>query len=86
MEADKIKDLNYYRENAEEDYGKVPISVLRYISELEQEIKTMKEKEGKFAEWAAYYYVYKFRSTWINKDSGNKKNTFELKEIFNKTN
>ena len=30
------KDLNYYKENAEEDYIKTPISVLRYISELEK--------------------------------------------------
>ena len=30
------KDLNYWKNNAEEDYMKVPISVLRYISELEE--------------------------------------------------
>jgi hypothetical protein len=30
------KDLNYWKENAEEDYVQVPISVLRYISEVEQ--------------------------------------------------
>ena len=35
------KDLNYYEENAEEDYIKTPISVLRYISELEKEIKKL---------------------------------------------
>ncbi len=29
------KDLNYWKKNAEEDYMKVPISVLRYITELE---------------------------------------------------
>jgi len=28
--------LDYYKKNAEEDYMKVPISVLRYISELEK--------------------------------------------------
>jgi hypothetical protein len=32
------KDLNYWKENAEEDYLKVPISVLRYISILEYEL------------------------------------------------
>jgi hypothetical protein len=32
---EKVKDLSYWRANAEEDYMKVPISVLRYISELE---------------------------------------------------
>jgi hypothetical protein len=30
------KDLAYWKANAEEDYLKVPISVLRYISELEK--------------------------------------------------
>jgi len=30
------KDLAYWKENAEEDYMKVPISVLRYITELEE--------------------------------------------------
>jgi len=30
------KDLAYWKANAEEDYMKVPISVLRSISELEQ--------------------------------------------------
>jgi hypothetical protein len=33
---EETKDLTYYRANAEEDYMKVPISVLRYISELEK--------------------------------------------------
>ena len=33
------KDLNYYKANAEEDYKQVPISVLRYITELETAVK-----------------------------------------------
>jgi|694.fasta_scaffold00102_99 hypothetical protein len=33
---EEVKDLSYWKENAEEDYLQVPISVLRYISELEQ--------------------------------------------------
>jgi hypothetical protein len=32
------KDLNYWKKNAEEDYMKVPISVLRYITELEKSV------------------------------------------------
>lgn len=36
---DKEKDLEYWRNNAEEDYITTPISVLRYITELENEIK-----------------------------------------------
>jgi hypothetical protein len=38
------KALEYYRQNAEEDYMKVPISVLRYISELEKTFEDKKEK------------------------------------------
>jgi hypothetical protein len=34
-----IKDLNYYKNNCEEDYIKTPISVLRYITELEQALQ-----------------------------------------------
>jgi hypothetical protein len=33
---EEVKDLSYWKANAEEDYMKVPISVLRYISELEE--------------------------------------------------
>jgi len=32
---DQVKDLVYYATNAEENYEETPISVLRYISELE---------------------------------------------------
>jgi hypothetical protein len=35
MERVEEKDLKYWRANAEEDYMTTPISVLRYISELE---------------------------------------------------
>ena len=39
------KDLEYYRKNAEEDYTTTPISVLRYISELECGINQNKYDE-----------------------------------------
>ena len=32
----EVKDLNYWKNNAEEDYLTTPISVLKYISELEK--------------------------------------------------
>jgi DNA-directed RNA polymerase subunit M/transcription elongation factor TFIIS len=35
-----MKDLNYWKKNAEEDYIKTPISVLRYITELENKHET----------------------------------------------
>ena len=38
METTK-KDLEYYRKNAEEDYLTTPISVLRYITEIEQALR-----------------------------------------------
>ena len=42
---EETKDLNYWRSNAEEDYLKVPISVLRYISELEKQQERMYNEE-----------------------------------------
>jgi hypothetical protein len=38
------KNLDYWKANAEEDYIGTPISVLRYISELEKEIEALKKK------------------------------------------
>ena len=35
-----MKDLNYYKNNCEGDYIKTPISVLRYITELEKNNET----------------------------------------------
>ncbi len=37
-----MKDLNYWKNNCEEDYIQTPISVLRYITELEK--KTPKKQ------------------------------------------
>ena len=38
---ENTKDLNYYKCNAEEDYMTTPISVLRYITELEHALKLL---------------------------------------------
>lgn len=35
-----MKDLNYWKNNAEEDYMTTPISVLKYITELEKAVAT----------------------------------------------
>ncbi len=43
------KNLEYWRKNAEKDYLNVPISVLKYISELEMEI------ENKITQKAIFY-------------------------------
>jgi hypothetical protein len=42
---EELKDLAYYKANAEEDYLAVPISVLRYISQLEQQENTYSEED-----------------------------------------
>ena len=42
---EEVKDLAYYKANAEEDYLAVPISVLRYISQLEQQEKSYSDEE-----------------------------------------
>lgn len=39
MIKEENKDLAYWKANAEEDYTQVPISVLRYITELEKAVK-----------------------------------------------
>lgn len=41
------KDLNYWKNNAEEDYMKVPISVLRYITELEKIVLPQADVSGR---------------------------------------
>jgi hypothetical protein len=41
------KDLNYWKENAEENYITTPISVLKYITELENSIKKTKSESEK---------------------------------------
>ena len=41
MTNEKSKDLDYWKSNAEEDYITTPISVLRYINELEQRVKSV---------------------------------------------
>ena len=46
MKQTAEKDLAYYKANAEEDYLQVPISVLRYISQLEQAKEIEKKQQG----------------------------------------
>jgi CMP-2-keto-3-deoxyoctulosonic acid synthetase len=49
MEFKGTKDLAYYKANAKEDYMTTPISVLRYIQELEQQKAPEMLEELKFA-------------------------------------
>ncbi len=48
---EETKDLNYWKLNAEEDYIKTPISVLRYISELEKSKEMDKEQMEKLKDF-----------------------------------
>ena len=41
MEIEEIRDLNYWKNNCEDDYLNTPISVLRYISELTKEVEEL---------------------------------------------
>jgi hypothetical protein len=50
---EEVKDLAYYKTNAEEDYLQVPISVLRYISQLEQE-----QDKNKYSEEEVKLLIY----------------------------
>ena len=65
---EEVKDLSYYRNNAEEDYLAVPISVMRYISLLEQEIeKSYNEEEVRKIAWESRKFFHKYKNTPFNK-------------------
>ena len=59
METTK-KDLEYYRKNAEEDYLTTPISVLRYITEMEQDLR-IHDVVGRSEQLLAY-------TEWLKKE------------------
>ena len=56
---EEVKDLSYWKANAEEDYMKVPISVLRYISELEERSYSEKEVYDLMDKREHYWVRYK---------------------------
>ena len=51
------KNLQYYKDNCEDDYLKTPISVLRYISELEKEVENFQPKIVEIREAFANYFT-----------------------------
>ena len=66
----KEKDLDYFKQNAEEDYIKTPISVLRYITELEQRLEEPNARENWVAETSSGIYDgyrNKITNEWIYK-------------------
>ena len=60
MKQTAVKDLAYYKANAEEDYLQVPISVLRYISQLEQQ-QGYSEEDIKHAFFSGCYSERKIK-------------------------
>jgi len=74
------KDLNYWKNNAEEDYLHTPISVLKYIAKLEEELEQAInythsstqlpcEKKPTFKEWKGLNSVIQHDyGTYIYKD------------------
>ena len=83
---EEVKDLNYWRSNAEEDYLQVPISVLRYISELEkqQEKKLYSEEDVKMLAFNFYYDMSHKMGVAENLISENRLNAEEWFEQFKK--
>lgn len=79
MKKTKTKDLNYYKNNCEEDYIKTPISVLRYISELEQAInythscKSDSEQLLAYTEFLRKELHLNISDTWIESYKKNSK-------------
>lgn len=45
------RDLKFYENNAQDDFATTPISVLRYISELEEKVKHIEQIAIGFSKW-----------------------------------
>lgn len=54
------KDLEYWRQNCEENYLHTPISVLRYIEKLEAENERLKKRWEVLRETVEHYNKYPF--------------------------
>ena len=64
---EQVKDLTYWKNNAEEDYITTPISVLRYISELEKE-RTFTTDEMEFIKKCIKVY-WEYHSNRVHPDN-----------------
>lgn len=71
MNQEIVKDLEYWKNNAEEDYMTTPISVLRYISELEKEV------ESRYTEKEVRDTSLKFFYHWWNEKGNNTEQGFD---------
>jgi hypothetical protein len=64
-EPKQKKDLAYWKANAEEDYIKVPISVLRYIIELEKRMYSEEEVLDIINSFEKLCYTYQSNKDWF---------------------
>jgi hypothetical protein len=72
---EQVKDLKYWKNNAEEDYLTTPISVLRYISELEkltpielpsdEEIEKLQDNNDNYDDYDFYDTGFKQGVKWM---------------------
>lgn len=62
------EDLEYWKKNAEKDYLQVPISVLRYIAELEESVNDFRDHLTQPFEcnhqWQEVWKDSHFQSSW----------------------
>lgn len=63
------KNLDYYRKNAEEDYLTTPISVLRYISEMESALRQPPVSGSLLTDDIIIQIAYKYASQYYSKDA-----------------
>lgn len=64
----KEKDLKYYKANAEEDYITTPISVLRYITELEESAQNLVTDEVSSGVSDSHECKFYVNSDWTRLD------------------
>lgn len=70
-----IKDLEYWKNNADEDYISTPISVLRYISELEKEVEQDKKMYSEEEVKPLLSFIREIKENWDCDDDAHKYNT-----------
>jgi len=79
---EEVRDLAYYKANAEEDYLAVPISVLRYISQLEQQENSYNDKKEFAINFSRFSELFKIKHPELYWS----KNMDELLEIYENEN
>jgi hypothetical protein len=84
---EQVKDLEYWKNNAEENYVTTPISVLRYISELEKLTPIELPSDDEIcdeAESIAHNYFVMQRNHYQGLEEGAKRMAYWLMKNFKK--